>query len=320
MTWCEAQVRQFNDKIMLDSNRVERVEAAIRRFEEFCEKDPQLNAARAGQVFLQGSVASKTVVRPLSDGEFDVDAVYPFHLNAFPHGTTPAQIIDWFVSRLKESEFYQKNLTPRDRCARINYAGDFHVDIIPATATLDRYKPYAVPAKDLGSWIKNDPNGYVSWVQRIDARSQSTDSSGVGRFVRCCRMMKRWRDAKLSTAEAPTSLVLVTMLGKHDPSQKNYSPPITNSLFPEYQTDMAYLYDMLRLTHSCLTAARRSAFMHPTIPDEDLSQGWDSKHLDAFMTKLQTCIDNIREGIYAKDEKTSLQHFKNAFGETFPAS
>jgi hypothetical protein len=268
MTWCEAQVTQFNDKIKLDSGRVDRVNAAVQRLQEFCKKDDELKMAMAGDIFLQGSVASKTVIRPSAGDEFDVDAVYPFHLNAFPFGTTPKQITDWFLTRINQSDFYKKNLVPRDRCARIDYAGDFHVDVIPATTTLDYHKPYAVPAKDLGDWITNDPVGYVNWVEGIDSNASGIDGDGVGRFVRCCRMMKSWRDEKFSTTDAPSSIVLVTMLGKHDPSRKNYNPPLSDPLYPEYQTDLAYLYDMLRLTHSCLDAARRSAFMHPTLPKE----------------------------------------------------
>ena len=320
MTWCEAQVTKFNTQIKLDSTRIDRVVKAIERFQAFCTSDPQLSAARAGDVFLQGSVATKTVVKPIKRDEFDVDVVYPFRLNAFPFDTKPGQIIEWFLSRLRESDFYKNNLKPRDRCARINYAGDFHVDIIPATNTLDYHKPYAVPAKDLSDWITNDPLGYVNWVGQIDSRADGADGDGVSRFVRCCRIMKRWRDAKLTTEQAPASILLVTMLGKHDPTIKNYNPPIADALYPQYQTDIAYLYDMIRLTHSCLNSARRSAFMHPTIPNEDLSRGWDKKYLTIFMDRLQACIENVRKGIYSSDENASISHYRNAFGDTFPAA
>jgi hypothetical protein len=320
MTWCETQVARFNDIIKLDSARIARVTAAIQRLQEFCKKDDELKLAMAGDIFLQGSVASQTVIRPLAGEEFDVDAVYPFHLNAFPHDTAPRVILEWFLSRLKQSDFYKKNLIPRDRCARIDYAGDFHVDVIPATGTLDYHRPYAVPARDRRSSITNDPVGYTSWIEEIDRRASGINADGVGRFVRCCRMMKRWRDTNFSTTNAPSSIVLVTMLGKHDPSKKGYNPPLSDPLYPEYPTDLAYLYDMLRLTHSCIDAARRSAFMHPTLPKEDLARGWDERYLKPFMTLLQACIDNLRLGIYSRDEKASLKHYKDAFGDTFPTS
>jgi Second Messenger Oligonucleotide or Dinucleotide Synthetase domain len=75
MTWCASQIVKFNDKIKLDSGRLERIRDAIQRLEEFCEKDDQLRAAMDSGVFLQGSVATKTVIKPLGDDEFDVDVV-----------------------------------------------------------------------------------------------------------------------------------------------------------------------------------------------------------------------------------------------------
>lgn len=74
MTWCETQVTQFNEQIKLDSARVGRVAGAMKRFQEFCEKDDELKAGMAENVFLQGSVATKTVIKPLVGDEFDVDA------------------------------------------------------------------------------------------------------------------------------------------------------------------------------------------------------------------------------------------------------
>jgi hypothetical protein len=320
MTWCETQVAQFNANIKLDAARKGRIEGAVQRFQEFCDDDPQLKTAMRGGVFLQGSVATGTAVKPLGSDEFDVDVVYPFNLDAWKPRITPKQTIQWFVSRLEESEFYKKRLLPRDRCARIDYAGDFHVDIIPATNVLAERQPYAIPAKDLGDWVKNDPQGYVNWVGAVDGRAGGKDQDGVGRFVRCCRIMKRWRDEFFSADAAPTSILLVTMLGKHDPSLKNYNPPLSKPLYPEYQTDMAYLYDTLRLTHSCLHVGRRTAFSHPTITDEDLNRGWDEKHLPEFMKQLRACYENVGYGIYAKDDAESLKHYSAAFGTTFSAS
>lgn len=117
MTWCEPQIVKFNDKIKLDSGRQERIRNAVQRLEEFCEKDDQLRVAKDGDVFLQGSVATKTVIKPVADDEFDGDVVYPFKLGAFDEGVTPSQIIQWFLARLEQSDFYKTILIPRDRCA-----------------------------------------------------------------------------------------------------------------------------------------------------------------------------------------------------------
>jgi hypothetical protein len=129
--------------------------------------------------------------------------------------------------------------------------------------------------------------------------------------------MKRWRDSFFADDAAPASILLVTALGKHDPSAKNYNPSLEVSLYPEHRTDAAYLYDMLRLTHSCIIAGRPSAFLHPTLK-EDLGHDWAEDHLPEFMARLDACINCLRSAIYAESAQVSVQHYKAALGNTFP--
>ncbi len=318
MTWCIAQFQKFNDLIKLDATRSARITDAINRFRDFSRADDELRIAADGDTFLQGSVTAGTVIKPLENDEFDVDVVYPFSLNAFEANTSPSEITNWFLSRLKQSDFYKNRLIPKDRCARINYAGDFHIDIIPATSSISEHQPYAVPAKDVRSWISNDPNGFLDWIRAKDQRGGGIDADGFGRFVRSVRMTKRWRDSFFGDETLPKSMLLTTMLGKHEPTG-SYTPLLGNPLFPQYQTDIAYLYDMLRVTKSCLVLGRKSAFTHPTL-NEDLARGWDDEHLDLFMQRLDTFIECIGDGIYAENDDASLAHYKEAFGETFPSS
>jgi hypothetical protein len=109
------------------------------------------------------------------------------------------------------------------------------------------------------------------------------------------------------------------MLGKHDPSIKGYNPPLQNELFPTFQYDAAYLYDMLRLTYSCLLTPHPLAFTNPVLPAEDLSRGWAEAHLTTFLLKLRTCIDDLGEGILADTESKSVDCYRRVFGDDFPS-
>jgi hypothetical protein len=319
--WCQDSFATFNQQLMLDGARAERIAGAVKRFTEFTEADQELRTARAGEPFLQGSVPSRTVIRPLARDDFDVDLVYPFRLSLFrPEHQRPLPVFDWFVSRLQGSEFYQNRLTRKNRCVRIDYAGDFHLDLIPATGDVLEHRPFAVPARDLSDWITNDPIGFTEWVRALDARSGLRDSSGDGAFVRSVRIMKRWRDHRFGEESAVSSILLVTMLGRHEASHKGYTPPLTDSFYPRYQYDGAYLYDLLRLTHSCLSGTPpRHAFEHPTISGEDLARGWDRAYLDLFLGRLNGTIDDLRRAIEAQDESTAASLYSKALGDSFPA-
>lgn len=313
--WCDQQFLAFDAKINLDDTRRGRIESALTAFAEFCNSDQELHAAAAGAPFLQGSVATMTAVRPLVGDEFDVDVVYPFLYSAFSNGITPGATIEWFLSRLRQNAFYRDNLIPKDRCARIDYAGDFHVDIIPSTHELHAYQPYAVPSRDLNSWVVSDPIGFANWVRERDR------SSG-GYFVRAVRIMKRWRDEFFETDEAPSSMLITTFLGNHEPARGPYEPPLQDPLFPQYKHQAAYIYDLLRLTHSCLLGSehRDLPFLNPVIPTEDLSRGWREEHLDTFLGRLQQCIGYLEAAIFANTEVASIENYRYAFGDTFPSN
>jgi hypothetical protein len=81
--WCDSQFESFNNKIRLDATRKDRINSAIAKFITFCETDKELSIALAEKPFLQGSVATSTCIKPLSNDEFDVDVIYPFTLQVF---------------------------------------------------------------------------------------------------------------------------------------------------------------------------------------------------------------------------------------------
>jgi hypothetical protein len=156
--WCDAHFAAFNQRLMLDNTRMGRIGSELRHFTDFCSGDAEMSVALGGEPFLQGSVATRTAIRPLSSDEYDVDVVYPFRLSAFPvEHQYPRSIVAWFIGRLQNDGFYVNRLTPKDRCARIDYAGDFHVDIIPSTQEVLRHQPYAVPTRDQREWTINNP-------------------------------------------------------------------------------------------------------------------------------------------------------------------
>jgi hypothetical protein len=76
---------------------------------------------------------------------------------------------------------------------------------------------------------------------------------------------------------------------------------------------------MLRLTYSCLQDAKPQCFANPTIPTEDLARGWDGDHLDLFLTRVRSSLDNIVKAVNAPSESEAVNYYKQAFGDTFPS-
>jgi hypothetical protein len=80
-------------------------------------------------VYLQGSVALGTTVKPLRRNEHDVDLVG----HAAGAGGVPPTVLKKLIGdRLHENSHYRPLLEEMPRCWRLNYANEFHQDITPS--------------------------------------------------------------------------------------------------------------------------------------------------------------------------------------------
>jgi len=68
--------------------------------------------------------------------------------------------------RLRANGTYASMLEAKNRCWRLIYAGDFHMDIIPAIPDLERGNTaILVPDREVTDWTKSDAKGYAVWFK-----------------------------------------------------------------------------------------------------------------------------------------------------------
>ena len=110
-------------------------------------------------VYLQGSTALGTAVKPIGRREFDVDLIC-FCVGS-TSGISPATLKAAVGNRLMEHATYVRLLEEKKRCWRLNYAGDFHLDLSPTIANpacLNRGE--LVPDRALKEWHPTNPRAY----------------------------------------------------------------------------------------------------------------------------------------------------------------
>ena len=120
------------------------------------------------QIYPQGSIALGTAIKPLAANEFDVDLVC--HLPSIGH-TSSAQAVKALVgARLKEHGTYKSMLEEKQRCWRINYANEFHLDITPSILNPRcQQDGELVPDKTLAQWKPTNPKGYINRFEHYAA-------------------------------------------------------------------------------------------------------------------------------------------------------
>ena len=132
--------------------------------------------------YSQGSYSTNTGIKPKNDDEFDVDAILLLELD---EENEPQDILKWIASRIKSHKEFEKSVKTKDRCVRIDYAGDFHVDIVPALPCEGVIK---IPSKKENEWCKTNPKGFTSCQCRrcgFDPWVGKTPGEGNGNPRQC---------------------------------------------------------------------------------------------------------------------------------------
>ena len=126
--------------------------------------DPRLKST---SVFLAGSTAIGTNVRPLGGEEHDVDLMSV--LLSLGVDSSPSEVKALIGHRLRENARYAEILEEMTRCWRIVYANEFHLDITPAIRNPScPHGGLLVPDKELRRWKPSHPKGFRD---RFDGRA-----------------------------------------------------------------------------------------------------------------------------------------------------
>jgi hypothetical protein len=188
------------------------------------------------QIYPQGSIALGTTTKPLASNEFDVDLVC--HLPIVLHTSDAHAVKALIGDRLKEHATYKGMLEEKQRCWRINYANEFHLDITPSVNNPNCYQGgELVPDKTMVHWKTTNPKGYTAKFEQyaaikphfhvpetifgkavcdsVEPMPEQTMSKPL--LKRIVQLLKRHRDHMfVGTARAdlaPISIIITTLAG-----------------------------------------------------------------------------------------------------------
>jgi hypothetical protein len=199
----------------------------------FLSANPSALAKFNPEVYPQGSLAIGTCVKPLGRDEFDLDLVCEM---AIPASMTQQEIKNAVGNRFKEDGTYREMLEEKKRCWRLNYANQFHVDILPAKPGTNGTQAILVPDKELSRWKPSNPRGYAKWfmaqatgsfehyrgtVTEVAAAVEPIQEPAArARYPlqKAIQLLKRHRDVMFSNRSdkenAPISIIITTLAAK----------------------------------------------------------------------------------------------------------
>lgn len=255
--------------------------------------------------WLQGSYKFGTQIRPAKLGaEFDIDLGLYFKWPGDADATNedPAVLKGQIQRSLQdyaaeaEDEVLEVVEPPKERCSRIRFSGDFHIDI-PAYH-LDPGRDARALATETKGWEVSDPKAFYLWFRQ---QFEDDDTSQVRRLI---RYLKMW--AALKLPEPPASVLMTVLVSQ------------AFQTFPDadLETDDLALRNIAQAILNRLDADTEVA--NPVNRREDLNR-MSPEATGAFLVGLRRLIDIADAGLAATTETGAAFAWTQAFDHFFPA-
>jgi hypothetical protein len=269
---------------------------AVDRYEavgRYLERPDSPLARLSPRVFPQGSMALQTSIKPIDRLEHDLDLVS----QTLPSGHNPIWLYETTYKWLSANAQYQPILERYKRCIRLNYAGDFHLDVVPAEPDPIRPTPcIRVPDRRIVDWSPSNPVGYIAWFQAravevqgsvraiapVPPQQRPSEKAILSLAVQVIKRRRDWAFREDQT-NAPRSILLTTLAGM---MYDGGSQPLPN-----------VIHDILVGVDEAIIAAApaRIVVVNPTNPSESFSDCFTDISYQRFVTFIRRFRGEMEE-------------------------
>lgn len=335
-----AEIYRYLEEIAQDLDLTDhQVEKARREHEKLCKwlADGLSPWLADILVYAHGSLALGTATRPLGRAEFDIDMICL--IKRGHAGLDPATIKKLIGDRLKQHPEYAKVLEEKKRCWRLNFPGDFHLDIagtIPNAQCVNDGE--LVPDKTLREWHPTNPRGFKALFERraaleprfknafvsLSARDAARaeiepfpdQSRSKGVLRRLVQFLKRHRDhhfLKIEDDIAPISIIITTL------SMRSYEHCVKwYTLDDELELLVAVIRMMPHFIETGFEDGRKTyAVWNETTIGENFADRWNTepKRAEAFYAWHDKALSDFEAMRSAVGLDTVISQSRNQFGE-----
>ena len=266
----------------------------------------------------QGSALIETVVRPWAREEFDVDLLCILNTDSVRH-PNPMAVYELVAARIAEHATYRRLMKRKERCIELNYAGQFHLDIVPAIPRFGLGQRLLIPDRKQKVWIPTDPFGYANWffgrtpvtkmaaeqykaradVQPLQPAKRAIDIAPLQRTV---QLMKRRRDLFFDgSGDAPKSIALTTLASKHYDG--------------EAMCTDALLTVLTRIQEEINSTSGVLVIPNPVDRSENLGRHWNERSYARFKRFISQFLEEMHELLELRGWEKITEALEELFGD-----
>lgn len=294
------QASDFNtfikETVNLNQTRLDLLSRRVTAIETFLTGD-EVFKDHVTELVPQGSFAHGTIIKPVGNKEFDADVLVPLD-----------EIDGWsaedYVQRLYEafgrSATYRTMRSRHNRCVRIDYAGEFHVDVVPfVTRSASTY----VTKRRSNEFEPSAPDDFSEW---LEGKNRITG----GNLAKVVRLLKYLRDHK--TRYTIPSVTLTAALAHH------VSEAALNADPNAYDTVAITLRTLSEELAVQVAGHPDSApYVRDPGTGQDLADRWKDENYRTFRTVFTSYAGKIGDACDEPDYAQALTIWRDLFGDAF---
>ena len=293
MTKNNEQFQEFlRDEVNLNEGRLRRLETGVGAV------NSHLRDHLPGyqKMERQGSYALGTLIKPVDDND-EYDADIQIVMNPNP-GWEPKDYVNAIHRALAKNQNYADKLRLKTRCVTIDYAGDFHLDVVPRVTLGGKHY---VCNRAENRFEVTDGNGYRDW---FNEKNRITG----GNLKRVVRILKHLRDHKNNyTAKS----ILLTTLAGNTIRPSDEGTEAVSTVADTLATVTTRMDDYLQ-QHPYVPEIK-----NPVLASENFNRHWDQKKYSNFRNKVHSHALTARKAKAEPSSQSAINIWKELFGESF---
>lgn len=282
----------LRDTVNLDETRISKLDGRVKTVTDFLKN----KYSRYKKYDQQGSYAHKTIIKPVqSNDEFDADLLVFINDKEFSCNTFRDYVKEIF-DIFKDDGTYNDKVKLNTRCVTIDYAGDFHLDIVPC---IEQDGNFYICNRKNKRYEVTDGEGYKQWLLKKNKIVEGNN------FRKTTRILKYLRDHKDNFLVK--SILLTTLLG--------YQVDSSSDDFSDLPTTLKTLSN--KLNKFLQKNQHMPIIKNPALPKEDFNRHWDEDKYANFRNKFNSYNTNINDAYNENDHGKSVKKWRKLFGDNF---
>ena len=285
----------LRDEVNLNQGRIDRLTRGVRGVNG-CLED---NLKGYQKMERQGSYALGTLIKPVDDND-EYDADIQIVMNPNPQ-RSPKDYVNEVYRTLKQNKNYADKLRLKTRCVTVDYAGDFHLDVVPRVTE----------------------NGVHKICNRIDDRFEDTDGTRYrewfneknritgGNLKRVVRLLKHLRDHKNSYT---VKSIMLTTLAGYVIYPEDEGTEAVGTVGNTLVTVLDRM-DALLQQHPYVPTVK-----NPVLETEDFNRHWTQNQYANFRKRVHSQAQTARKAMAEESSEKAIKVWQELFGDSFGRS